>query len=604
MSGPAPIKKTPGSKCPKDWVDKYGYYWNNKLTRLSVELYCYKHNITVEQEGLGAHQHFLNAFHILWPNFFWHAWMEMEVAAWCNEREFTAIGHTRASKTYGLAYIIVLDWLASVFDTLTTIASYNLERLRSTLGRDILEAISKMSIIDKVIQEFEIVNTVNEFRISIMPQAGMNKAEAKRLKLFGIIGIAIKGMSVAQIQGRHTDRRRMIGDEVANFPKEYFIAEVNNSSAPDFRGVHLANPNEKTTKFGMACEPKGGWQSVDENTDFYRAKSGRMILHFNGLKSYNMLLYDKYMNHEITKAQYEEKEAKFLIRQDFIEKQTPGSLEWYMYVLGWFPKDGLVNRVWPDNVIDMAKKTIVFDFKPTPLGVCDPAYEWDDCVLHLGDYGPERDGLPGIQMDKTHKIEVDLSIDEVKEFQLAREIMRICKLKGVLPGNFAMDVTGNGRAIAAILDQEWGKIHRIEWGGSPSERPMSASDAEKACDNYCYFVDEMAFRLRYWMMSGRMGGLDKLDPKTIEQLAPRQYNIRPGNLTRVEDKDTDKKRLGESPDYGDALMCVGELMAIKGIFPDAIDPEGEHEPDEYDHKKAMEAAEIYEDEYCHGEWDI
>jgi len=55
-------------------------------------------------------------------------------------------------------------------------------------------------------------------------------------------------MNTAQIQGRHTPRRRMIGDETAGFPDEYFTAEKNASSAPDFKGVHLANPNEKTTK--------------------------------------------------------------------------------------------------------------------------------------------------------------------------------------------------------------------------------------------------------------------------------------------------------------------------------------------------------------------
>jgi len=591
-----------GSRCPKGYTKAYGHYMRNDLTKFAVHLWAYKTNLTIEKGGLGAEAHFRKAFKIAWPKFFWHKWMEMEISAWCQDREFTAIGHTRASKTYGCAYIILLDWLADPMVTLTTIASMSLERLRSTLGRDILEALNKMSMIEKFVDQLDIINSTNEFRISLMPQPGMNLAQIKELKSYGIIGIAIKSMNTAQIQGRHTPRRRMIGDEVAAFPEAYFTAEANAASAPDFRGVHLANPNEKTTKFGMSCEPAGGWSTVDENTLYYRNKVGRLILHFNGLKSYNLILYDQYINKEITKEEYEAKEAVFLIRQDYVAKIEKDTLQWYMYVLGWFPRDGLVNRVWPDNVLEMGKKDITYDFKPTPLGLCDPAYEHDSCVLQLGHYGLERDGMTCIQMKSSHTISFDLTSEVVKEFQIAREIIRICKEAGVLPENFAMDCTGNGRAIAAILDNEWGKIHRIEWGGAASERPMSGSDENKACDNYRYFVDELAFRLRYWMMAGRLGGLQNLHKKTIEQLSPRQYNIQPGNMTRVESKDDYKKRLGESPDYADALMCLGELMARKGIFPDAIDEDADTNPDNSALEKAIAAAEIYEDEYC-GEQD-
>jgi len=603
----------------------YGISWARGKTIFGIELWCYKNNwgpdfkrwhllmpegqkspdkklLESRFKGKGPYHHFKMAFQIAWPKFFWHDWFEMEMSAWCKEKQWTAIGHTRASKTYGVAYLIWLDFMASPMDTLTTIASMSLERLRSTMGRDILEAIANMAFVSQIIETFEIVNSTNEFRISLRPQPGMNMAEAKRIKSFGIIGVAIKGMSTTQIQGRHTARRRMIGDETAGFPDAYFIAEKNASSAEDFKGVHLANPNEKTTKFGMSCEPEGGWNTVDENTLYYRSKVGRLILHFNGLKSFNMKLYADYIQKKITKEEYETKEAKFLIRQDFIAEIEVGTLEYYLYVLGWFPTDGLVNRVYPDNVLDMAKIDILYDFKPNPLAVCDPAYEADDCILHIGEYGKQRDGRIGIQMKKTYKVPIEMKTGEVKEFQIARRIMKICIEEKVLPSNFAIDCTGNGRAVAAILDNEWGPVHRIEWGGSPSERPMSASDSKIAKDLYCYFVDELAFRLRYWMMSGRMGGLQNLNPKTIQQLGPRQYIIRPDGRTRIEDKKTYKKRLGESPDYGDALKCLGELMAIKGIFPDAIDVEGPGDQGfEESIKRAVKANEVYEEEYGHEE---
>ena len=203
-------------------INKYGIDWPRNTSLFAIELYCYKTNRTPEQGGLGARSHFIKAFHMAWPNFFWHDWMFLEVNAWCDEREFTAIGHTRASKTYGLAYILFLDWLASPTDTLTTIASMSLERLRSTMGRDIMEAISNIAFIDLIIDTFEIINSTNEFRISLRPMPGMNAAEAKKLKSFGIIEIVFSFRERERLTGRFKDIficRREMNKSPARFKK-------------------------------------------------------------------------------------------------------------------------------------------------------------------------------------------------------------------------------------------------------------------------------------------------------------------------------------------------------------------------------------------------
>lgn len=64
----------------------------------ALELKCYRENVTKELGGLGAEQHFKNAWHLIWPEYEWSDWVEMLVHAWCNFKYISVIGHRRASK--------------------------------------------------------------------------------------------------------------------------------------------------------------------------------------------------------------------------------------------------------------------------------------------------------------------------------------------------------------------------------------------------------------------------------------------------------------------------------------------------------------------------
>jgi len=242
-----------------------------------------------------------------------------------------------------------------------------------------------------------------------------------------------------------------------------------------------------------------------------------------------------------------------------------------MYVRGFFPPDGLVPRVFPSSTISKGEMVAEFDFAPTPVASLDPAYESDDCVLTLGLQSVLRSGIPCTRATEAVKIKFKEGPGaEPKEYQIAHEVIRICKERGVLPENFIMDTTGNGRGVYAILLTEWSRlVQKIEYGGEATDRPLRLSDPKPANEQVRYFVAELWFRASYLMQEGMLCGLKQLDEKTIEDLNSRHYTIKQDGdrkLMYIEPKSEMKKRLGRSPDFGDSFVQFGELMVRKGLL--------------------------------------
>lgn len=594
---------------------KYGKRWRVGTSLLGVELRSY----LMSKDGASRLTHFRKAFDMLWSRFHHHEWMDMQLDSWCNETRFTCIGHTRASKTFGLAHIIFLDWLAHPIDlrsekeridddnagirvgsgTITSLSSMSLDRLRDTIGRDLLTAIHTCSINKHLDNMLEIRDSKNEFRVSLKAPVGCTQSEKERYESFCIQGLAINATKATKIQGRHADRRRLIGDETADFPDEYFLAEKNAESASDFRSVHLANPCERTSVFGGLCEPEKGWDSIDQWDKSWRARSGRKILHFHGKLGRNWKLYERLQRGEITQEEYEKNLWKFLITPEYINGINPDTKEYYMYVAGFFPPDGMVNSVFTSDLLSNAMDDIVFDFKPTRCAMLDPAYEKDNCVIHIGEHGSLRDGGYSINFIKTFCIDTQINRgSKPKEFQISEKIKSILTSEGVSPKEFIGDTTGNGRAVMSILEHDLGSsIHRCEFGGSSTERQLSMSDLTKCKDLYRYFVDELHFRAREWLFCNRVGGLKNLDKRTIEDLGRRRYDI-VQNKPRIETKDELKKRIGRSPDFGDAFILFSELLARKGIYPSKFIEQVTNKVSIHKSLKdrAISASSIYKDE--------
>ena len=545
--------------------EQYGQVWDAGTTPLAIELWGYRNNVLPAVGGLGAEGHFRNAFHLAWPKFLWHDWMELLTTAFCQERFVTVIGHTRATKTYGAAHLFYLDYCAAPLETWTSLTTVTFDGLKSRMWSDMMAAVETASFPCP----FKISSTSSEMKMR-MKEKG-HRADEK----FMVEGFATSKTkdSKGRIQGKHANRRRLGLDEAQELPDAIFEAETNAGSAPDFKSLRLANPTLRHSKFGRECmEPAGGWEVNHDTNLYWRTKAGHLVLHFDGMQCYNVKLYFQMQRGQITPVEYAAKKLPFMLTYEYAEEvrtqKGEDSLEWWMYVRGYPPGDGIVSRCFPELVIDRMKHDILFDFRPTSFAVLDPAYTHDECVIHFGAYSEMREGGIGIQFSETLVAPINITDKlKTKDEQIAEFIERVCKERAVLPENFIQDVTGNGRSVYSHLSKNWGRgVLAVEFGGAPTNRPLIHGQP-KLCDElFCYMVDELHFRAAAWATSGRIGGLGKLSAKTTEDLACRLYFIVKGKQ-RVESKDEVKKRLGRSPDHGDAFILVGELMARKGHLP-------------------------------------
>jgi hypothetical protein len=558
---PKPKKAEPPKKKNVHYgIDFDATYPGGVFNPLSIELACYKDRL---KTGKPREFHFRNAFNIVWPKFQWNEWCEMMMFAWCNFRIICVIGHTRASKSYFFAYLVLLDYLGAAPMTASTLTTTKFDALKTRMWGDMmraLEAIENPALVQVIQNMFRITNTSNEMKFA-------SATESHGDDKFMIQGVATDSAdkTAGKIRGQHADRRRIIGDEAQDIAPAIYKAIANAISAPDFIGGLLSNPVEKLSEFGKWCEPINGWSSVhDTDLSWLTKTPGGICLHFDGLQSPNIKAGKTIFPYLLDQAYID------FIRTRFGED----SLEWWMYIRGFFPPDGTVARVWPNATLEKAKAAAEYDYPPEVVASLDPAYEYDDPVLTIALIGRLRDSRPCCMAKKQHRIKLGQSDVMTKDRQLANETMRICKDEGVLPENFICDTTGNGRSVFALLFESWSnKIQKLEYGGAATERPLRLNDPKPSNEQVKYFVAELWFRASYLAADGLLCGFSNLDPKCEDDLSARRYTIKQDGERKVmvvETKDEMKKRLGRSPDYGDSLCQLGELMVRTGLLGDVL----------------------------------
>ncbi len=536
-----------------DFVEMYGFKVPKGTPQVALELKCYREDVTPDQGGLGAEQHFKNAFRMYWPNYEWSDWVEMLIQAWCSYKWISVIGHRRASKTFTSAHIAWLDYCANPNETLTSLSTVTFEGLKLRMWSDLLRASETAA----VKQPITIRSSTNELKA--YPTAASREAAEK----FMIHGLAVQNTQDAagRIKGGHAPRRRLFLDEAEDMADTIFDSMGNPMSAPDAKCVMLANPVEKISRFGDECEPVNGWSSVSDTDLFWLTKNGGICLHFDGLQSPNMKQNTKIFTGILTKEDVEHTR----------EKKGEDSVEWWSQIRGWFPPDGMVSRIFPSQVIEKARPPIVFDFATEPCATLDPAFEQDDCALHFGVKGKLRDQRIAISGTDSHTFKYKASDPNPKDHQIAYWVRDSCKARGVKPKNFIMDRSGGGRGVFAILQKEWNQeVQGIDYGGSATERALTADNDDKCKDIYFKFVTELWFRARICCEEGILGGLGQLNKLTVDDLFSRRYSLKKetdGTKQVAETKDEMKKRLGRSPDNGDAFTQFGELLIREGHGP-------------------------------------
>lgn len=546
---------------PKEKVELYGLLVPKGTAQIAVELMCYKNDRRPEQGGLGKHQHFVNAFKLMWPKYEWSEWVEKIVEAWCTYKWIIIIGHQRASKTYTIAHCVLLDYLADPNNTLSSMATVTFEGLTLRMWSDLMHAAESATGYD-IKKILRLQSTTNKLRV--YPKEAKSEAAEK----FQIHGIAVTQSEDAEgrIRGGHAPRRRIVLDEAADIAKPIFEAVINPMSAPDAKCVMLTNPMERVSVFGEWCEPKDGWNAIRDTDLSWQLKKfpDGICLHLDGLQSPNIRAREDKYTGLLTQKNIDE----------VLSVHGMDSLQWWALVRGFFAPDGVVGKVFPSAAIDRATPNLNFDWRPMRCATLDPAFEHDQCVLHLGDLGTPIFGEKRYAINATESIEIKTTVSqgsEPKDYQIAHQVIEICKMHRVRPEHFIMDMSGGGRGVFAIIQKEWSKdVHGIDYGGAATERPLRGDSAVKCEDLYLYFVSELWFRASEYCKSGLIGGLKNLHKRTTEDLSARRYQLKrtkKGTVQVVDPKAEVKKQIGRSPDHGDAFVQFAELLERLGTRP-------------------------------------
>lgn len=210
----------------------------------------------------------------------------------------------------------------------------------------------------------------------------------------------------------------------------------------------------------------------------------------------------------------------------------PTSRQYRVMVLGEFPLsdvDGLISR----EMINFAVQNTEFEPSPSIPIV------WG---LDVAGKGSDASVLA---------IRHDSRVLGFKEYQgldavrLAEKISELYLMtpKSQRPAVIAVDATGFGSGYCDVLKEFGLPIYACNFAGTPTRNP----------EKYSRVRDQIWVEMRDWIHSESVQIPN--EPKLIEDLATAQYEDATGRI-KLEDKKFIKKRLGRSPDYGDALALT------------------------------------------------
>ena len=368
-------------------------------------------------------------------------------------------------------------------------------------------------------------------------------------------------------------RIRVILDEAEEIPGGVWEGVNNIASSMDddmFRG-HIkifaaSNPKDRTSDFGVRCEPKNGWGSVDCEDDYeWESREGYHVLRIDAAKCENVM----------------EKRVMYAGLQTFEGFQSYSNrghtAEYYTMARGWFPEEGMAMAVMTPAMMNNSVGVVRFIGPVVPLAAFDLALEGNDSVVCS--YG--RFGLSDGYTDLTGKfqsfpkaktvLQLDSQITFPKKATLEQStaIIRFCKQMRIGPNWLCVDRTGNGSGIHDSLCSLFGKeVMGVNYSWAATETRVLGDDTQKANELYSGVVTELLFGLAKYIEFGYL----KIAPgfrheELIRQATSRRYKQKGKGLVRVESKaDFVKRTRSKSPDALDSLSLLVYLMRQRSGF--------------------------------------
>jgi hypothetical protein len=528
-----------------------------KVTQLEIELLMVANPDPSRFSGLSRGQHIKHCISMMWPDVMtrWNDWNELALWAWTNHNEIGVTGCAAAGKTFTFTLLSLIEYLAKPMGTRVALTSTTVPSLRGRIWAEMMK-----------------------FARPIVPLFGLNVVDSQTKIQFekgddrsAIIALAVDSgaieQAVGKLQGVHLPRMIICVDEAAASNPAIFSARANLAVGTDFyHFVALANASSHFDPHGLFCEPKMGWNSLKDDDEFWETKTG-VCIRFDGMRSPNVkagrTIYPYLFGQE---------------NIDTIEKNFGrGSMEWAMYCRGMWSSAGARNTIIDSSLIEAgkARESIVWQGGGLEtIAALDPAFtaDGDDAILRFAKVGKDVNG--NLIMLLTETIRLNLMEDQSIPlfYQVADQTIEELNKRGVKPENFALDSTGAGAGIADIISQRW-KVgfHRVSFGGSATEDPISAEDNREGKSVYANRVSQLWGQIKTLIMSESIRGLDD---QTARELCGRIYSLKNEKTLLESKRDLKKRTKGNSPDRADALALLCQVFISQNGILGASNKDG------------------------------
>lgn len=548
------------------FTSMYGFNSDKPFTQFEWELLAFRHGITPADGGLGRLQHFKNAVAMALPNLEWNDWLEQQMESLMRTdyaqiqgenvvRIVSWAGPASAGKTFGSGLFAFFWWLSDGENSIVALTSTTGKMVRkrvwpviSSLYTQTRQGLSRLWGIPE--NKVPLGNFIDS-RTTLQWQKGDDK--------HSISCVAVKNgdtaRSMSDIQGQHAPRVLVIVDEADATPEAIVkVCENLRKGCQDFTLLLIANPDASMNPHREYSEPVNGWASVTVEDGEWMTKKGGLCVHFDGFKSPNVTRKRTVYPYLYTYEDY----------LSALKRDAENSIEGWKYDRGFWAPEGVRNTVFTPAMVDNhdGRGTLIFQTYSFMASSLDPAFGGDECVQKFAKIGDiDRDGKIGIQLTEKVLIRPSATCKDTFDKQVADQAAENCRIRNVAPEHFACDATGTGRGVYSHMYSDWShKIVRVEFGGEPSDMPVSLIDLRTAKEAYDRKVTELWMDCAEFLQGGQLKGLTTED---IRQFCSRKFEVRL-RKTVLETKGECKLHLSRSPDDADAVAVMIHLAKTLG----------------------------------------
>lgn len=521
--------------------------------------------------------------HEHWPEpiFYWDRWSDLFFSAACGYKEkieeltgkkvtathdwwryVVCSGAASSGKTSRISMWFLGNWILEQEKTSCVLTSTSMDQLKRRTWAEVLHWITDSRHGFKGILEVVASDTL------IRLPSGEDPMNTKAA-IFGRAvdqGGSTQG-AIDRIKGVHNWRMFVAIDEMTSMPEAITKACRNlKKGTREFQLFGAANPNSREDEHGQFSKPLGGWDSVTVDDEFWLTEKGGCAVHFDGYKSPGIAEPEKY--HFYTNQKDIDEDLEF-----FGGENDPG---FWAETRGFWPPTGLSNLIMDEPLLVQFKASELAIWKSS-FEMCaffDPAFEGGDRrVLYPFKLGEFTNGLMGIEFQAPIIVAVDMTQDKRWiHYQIATAIMEQCqkwkdvdgKKLPIAPGNFMMDVSGEGGGLFSILSGMWSpEIHACEFGGAADKSQIFPDRPTTYYELYSNRVTMLWYVFRRFVEGNQIRGLT--DSETRIELTSRPKDKPRGGKITILPKSKMKGMKHRSPDKADAACGAAELLRKKGI---------------------------------------